>query len=124
MKRREALILAVFASIGILSFNLRMMATFLIRPKLLVIVPMKDSNERRTGRLIDNLCKLSYPAHGDIDVSFLADPTSEVFLRKFMRKCVFNSVSILDDPFITNSDENNDRPAISRHDLNVQLSRR
>jgi len=72
-------------------------------PNLLIVVPQKSSNERRTKRLLSNLCGLSFPQLETIELSFLVDESSELILNNLIgmaTECGYEQINILPDPFI------------------------
>jgi len=101
--------------------------------RLLVTIPIKATNERRNKRMISNLCRLSFPLHEEIDISFLVDKESDALLRPLiplMISCDYlaSKIKIELDPFEVENKksfvEMEDNSAFRRHDLSIQLQRR
>eukprot|EP00750_Incisomonas_marina_P002069 INCI1201.1.p1 GENE.INCI1201.1~~INCI1201.1.p1 ORF type:complete len:536 (+),score=92.35 INCI1201.1:81-1688(+) len=88
------------------------------------MIPVIQTNPRRQGRLVKNLCALSWPPKELITIGFLVDTQSRPLVEaslQVLQECGVQSVNLFDDPpqpYVQPED------ALARHALYLQLRRR
>lgn len=96
-----------------------------IRPQNLVLIPVIKTNRRRQRRLEENLCGLSYPEKGGVEIVFSADQTSAALITLTrLIACGYSGANL--SVILESQNENELQPqeADKRHSYSSQASRR